>query len=239
MKVHTSNYEVKGFTNSVSCNALAELAKTHSIPLIDDLGSGTLVDLTEFGLPYERTVQEALNDGADLVTFSGDKLLGGPQCGVIAGRHELISRIEKNPMKRAMRLDKVTLAALEATLKIYATPGALPDRIPALRLLSRDKRSVKSTAEKLQLTLQGLLSDYQIATESCSSQIGSGALPTRTIDSYAVTVAGNSLITLNDQLRKLSVPVVGRISQNKLWLDCRTIDESIDQLCAMLLQELS
>ncbi len=242
MKVHTSNYEINGFTKSIAARELAELASAHNIPLIDDLGSGTLVDLTPFGLPYERTAREALQDGADVITFSGDKLLGGPQCGIIAGRRDLIELIDKNPMKRAMRLDKVTLAALEAVLTLYASPDRLAERVPSLGLLSRTATEIKETAEILHRILATALPDFEITICDTKSQIGSGALPTRTLDSYAVTIEGNSTTSASELatlFRALSIPVIGRISQNALWLDCRSLLHDLDELTTMLQSDLT
>ena len=243
MKVHTSNYEINGFTKSVSATELAKLAAENNIPLIDDLGSGTIVDPAQFGLPYERTVREALKDGADVITFSGDKLLGGPQCGVIAGRRDLIAQIDKNPIKRAMRLDKLTLAALEAVLKLYANPDQLLETIPSLQMLARKSAEIESSASELQHELQALLPALTVSFSPCQSQIGSGALPTNTIDSYAVVIQGNdefSADKLAATLRSLTIPVIGRVSKNALWLDCRSLlKDSSSVLIRMLKAELS
>ncbi len=242
MKIHTSNFEINGFTKSVAATDLAALAQSHSIPLIDDLGSGTLVDLTQFGLPYERTAKEALTDGADIITFSGDKLLGGPQCGIIAGRKDLIELIDKNPIKRAMRLDKVALAALAEVLKLYATPETLVTQVPSLAMLSRKAAEIKITAIKLQSALNSHLTNYQVSVSPCQSQIGSGALPTRTLDSYAVVVhasSGSSVNKLAARFRDLSVPIIGRIAQEALWLDCRAIEHELDELIKMFNVDLA
>ncbi len=237
MKVHTSNYEINGFTKSIAATELADLAHKYNIPLIDDLGSGTLTDLSNLGLPYERTAREALADGADIITFSGDKLLGGPQCGIIAGRADLIQLIEKNSMKRAMRLDKVTLAALEAVLKLYAKPEKLVDTIPALTLLSRKPDDIKKTAVKLQKAVAKQLPQLEVSVQSCQSQIGSGALPTRTLDSYAVVITGDSENPANklaSLFRYLTTPIVGRVSQESLWFDCRALFHELEEITAVI-----
>ena len=236
MKVHTSNYEINGFTKEIPASELAALAQAHNITLIDDLGSGTLTDLSKLGLPYERTARDALQDGADIITFSGDKLLGGPQCGIIAGRRDLISVIDKNPMKRAMRLDQVTLAALEAVLKLYSKTDQLTNTIPSLEMLSRSAEDIKKTAVKLQTALQKALPQTKVSISSCKSQIGSGALPTRTLDSYAVVIESSEITAtaLSDRFRQLPVPVIGRISQNALWLDCRTLRDELDEIASLM-----
>jgi len=242
MKVHTSNYEIKGFSKSVAPDDLADLAKQHNIVLIDDLGSGTLIDPEQFGLPTERTVEQALQDGADVVTFSGDKLLGGPQCGIIAGRRDLVNLIDKNPMKRAMRLDKVTIAALEAVLKLYSNPQQLTDAIPALQLLTQNIETVTDKANHLQSVLAPLFPSARVVTRAADSQIGSGALPTKIIPSYAVTITpppDTNVADLAKSLRSLSVPVIGRIAKDALWLDCRGINHEFEALCEMLRCELS
>ncbi len=230
MKVHPSNYEVQGFNKSVSAKELAALAKSRNLPLYDDLGSGSLIDLAAHGLPAERTAQQALQEGCDLITFSGDKLLGGPQCGIIAGKRALIKRIDKNPMKRAMRLDKVTLAALEAVLKLYANPDQLTSQLPSLRMLTRSTEEIDKLATQLATRLRANLNDaIKVTTESCQSQIGSGALPTRTLPSMATVLRtaadGPAIKTLAAALRQLPVPVIGRIHDDALWLDCRTLDD--------------
>ena len=241
MKVHTSNYEINGFTKSVQVTDLTGIASAKKIPLIDDLGSGTLTDMTRFGLPYERTARDAINEGADVITFSGDKLLGGPQCGIIAGRKDLIKLIDKNPMKRAMRLDKVTLAALEAVLRLYSNPDKLSESVPTLQLLALKVEQINTAALALQSTLSKLLPKFDVTISDSKSQIGSGALPTDTLASKAVVVHKNdhtSADTLARQFRSLSTPIAGRITQDALWLDCRVLSADLKQLIAMCEKEL-
>ncbi|OED34807.1 L-seryl-tRNA(Sec) selenium transferase [Chromatiales bacterium (ex Bugula neritina AB1)] len=236
MKVHTSNYEINGFSHSVSASQLATLAESSQLPLIDDLGSGSLVDLTRFGLPPERTAAEAIAEGVDIITFSGDKLLGGPQCGIIAGRADLIKRIDRNPIKRAMRLDKVTLAALEAVLKLYTRPEQLQQQVPTLAMLSRQPDEIKITAERLATLMRPLMpASLELSVQPCESQIGSGALPTKTLPSFAVTIRPtvdqsdpariNRVEALAAAFRKLPVPIIGRIHDAAMWLDCRALTD--------------
>ena len=233
MKVHTSNYVVQGFTAEVAATELATLAKAHGLPLVNDLGSGTLVDLTRYGLRSEPTVQEALAEGADIVTFSGDKLLGGPQCGIIAGRRDLVARIAKNPMKRALRLDKIRLAALEATLKLYRDLDRLPETLPALRAFVRQRADIRAQGERLAGPLAAALGcAYSVQMIDCASQIGSGALPLDTLASAGLAIAptgkrgtGSRLNTLAVAFRGLPVPVIGRISDGFFILDLRCLDD--------------
>ncbi len=232
MKAHTSNYLVQGFTASVPAAELARLAKARGVTLVDDLGSGTLVDLARYGLRPEPTVQQALAAGADIVTFSGDKLLGGPQCGFIAGRRDLVRAIARNPMKRALRLDKVRLAALEATLKLYRDPDSLARQLPTLRYFTRPRTDIVAQACRVQGPLAGALGDaFAVTVTDCDSQIGSGALPLDTLPSAGLTVrpavrkSGGSLDTLAAALRGLPVPVVGRIHDGALLLDLRCLDD--------------
>ncbi len=236
MKVHCSNYAITGFTKSVELPELVPLARSHKIPLAVDLGSGTLVDLEQYGLPHETTVRDTIAAGADLVTFSGDKLLGGPQCGIIVGRADLIAQIKRNPLKRALRVGKLTLAALEPVLALYRAPDLLPERLTTLRLLTRPAAAMREQAHAILPVLQQALgAHYDVSAEPMLSQIGSGALPVDQLPSHGLVVRasaaaqaariGNTPGTLEKRLRELPLPVIGRIAQDALWLDLRCLDE--------------
>jgi L-seryl-tRNA(Ser) seleniumtransferase len=224
MKVHPSNYAVTGFTKSVPAAELVPLACERGLPLIEDLGSGTLVDLETWGLPHEPTAREAIEAGVDLVTFSGDKLLGGPQAGLIVGRKSLVERIARNPMKRALRLDKVRLAALEATLRLYADPARLVERLPTVRALARPAAEIRAQAERVLPAVARALGDAaRVGIEPVRGQIGSGALPVDLLPSFAIAIHGESLDHLADAFRRLPIPVIGRISAGALYFDLRTL----------------
>jgi L-seryl-tRNA(Ser) seleniumtransferase len=226
MRVHQANYAISGFTAQVSTEQLAAVAHDAGLPLIEDLGSGSLVDLARWGLPHEPMPSESLANGADLVTFSGDKLLGGPQCGLIVGRADLLGRINANPLKRALRLDKGRLAALEVVLRLHLDPDRLAKRLPALRLLTRREAEIRATAERMATAIKARWPERAVAVEACRSQIGSGALPVDLLPSLAVTIGGGGLEALAAWLRGLDRPVIGRIKQDRLWLDCRCLEEA-------------
>ncbi|QBE66869.1 L-seryl-tRNA(Sec) selenium transferase [Pseudoduganella lutea] len=232
MKVHTSNYIITGFTKEVTLPELVPLARERGIPIAVDLGSGTLVDLEQYGLPHETTVRETIEGGADLVTFSGDKLLGGPQCGIIAGRKDLVAAIKNNPLKRALRVGKLTLAALEPVLALYHAPDLLPERLTTLRLLTRPAAAMRALAARLQAPVQCALGvAYTVNAEPVTSQIGSGALPVDVLPSFGLALRampgmrGNPLGVLERRLRALPVPVIGRIADDTLWLDLRCLED--------------
>ena len=232
MKVHTSNYRIEGFTASVSGRELAALAHARGLPLVEDLGSGTLVDLARYGLEREPTVAEAVAAGVDLVTFSGDKLLGGPQAGIVVGRRELIRKLNRSPLKRVLRLDKLRLAALEATLRLYLDPDRLARRLPTLRLLARVPAEMTATADAVLPAVRAALgTSWSCETVACHSQIGSGALPLATLASLGIalrpTGRGGSgrLRDLAEALRRLPLPVIGRIEDGALVLDLRCLED--------------
>ncbi len=226
MRVHQANYAITGFTASVSTAEMAAIAHRANLPLIDDLGSGSLVDLAQWGLPHEPTPQESLAAGADVVTFSGDKLLGGPQAGLIVGRADLLRQINANPLKRALRLDKGRLAALETVLRLYLDPDRLAERLPTLRLLTRPESAIRATAERIVDGIRAAFPDRPVEIEACRSQIGSGALPVDLLASVAVTIQGHGLEAMAATLRRLPRPVIGRVGQGRLWLDCRCLEEA-------------
>ncbi len=230
LKVHTSNYRIEGFTAEVEGAELAKIAKDLGVALLNDLGSGTLVDLSRYGLAKEPTVREAVAEGADLVTFSGDKLLGGPQAGFIVGRKELISEINRNPLKRALRVDKIRIAALAATLRLYRDPDRLGERLPTLRMLSRTESEIHLQAGRLAPQVNALLQPrgYDVEICLCSSQIGSGALPVDTIPSVGLRItaaSGSALETLASLFRSLPRPILGRLQDGAMVLDLRCLTD--------------
>ncbi|MEE3158159.1 MAG: L-seryl-tRNA(Sec) selenium transferase [Pseudomonadota bacterium] len=235
LKAHTSNYRIEGFSTALSEAQLAAIAREHQVPLAVDLGSGSLIDLQALGLPAEPVVAQVLAEGVDVVTFSGDKLLGGPQAGIIAGRADLIARIRKSPLKRALRCDKLTLAALEAVLRLYADPDTLVQRVPTLRLLTRSAESIQQTCEALLPDLQRWAGEgFAVDVCAVSSQIGSGSLPLDVLPSAALRLCSTStnrrersraLRQLAERLRQLEQPVIGRIADDSLLLDCRCLED--------------
>jgi L-seryl-tRNA(Ser) seleniumtransferase len=235
MKVHTSNYAIAGFTSSVGEAQLAPLAQAAGIALACDLGSGSLIDLSAYGLPREPMPRDMIEAGCDVVTFSGDKLLGGPQAGLIVGREQMISRIRAHPLKRALRISKLPLAALEATLRLYLAPEKLPQRLPTLRLLCRSQTSIRALAEQVAEPLRQALSPrYSVQVADMESQIGSGSLPVDRLASAGLRIVANAvrrkgvgtaLNQLADALRALPEPVIGRISDDALLLDLRCLED--------------
>ncbi|RUM88779.1 MAG: L-seryl-tRNA(Sec) selenium transferase [Thermodesulfatator sp.] len=234
MKVHQSNFAIVGFTRSVSMANLKALGDKHGLPVIEDLGSGNLIDLTPYGFIHEPTVKESLEAGADLVSFSGDKMLGGPQAGIIVGKRKLVDKIRKNPINRAVRIDKLTLAALEGTLRIYREPEKALSKIPTLKMLSMSQEETKLRAENLRQALAALgLNDLDVDLTETISRVGGGALPLQNLRSTAVTLElkkgtgdGKSGVAgLERELRLGDPPVIVRIEDDRILMDVRTIKE--------------
>jgi L-seryl-tRNA(Ser) seleniumtransferase len=234
MKVHWSNYTISGYTAAVSEKDLAALARERGLPFVIDLGSGTLIDLSRYGLPKEPTPQEAIANGADLVTFSGDKLLGGPQAGILAGRRDLIQRIKKNPLKRVLRVGKITLAAFEAVLRLYLDPDRLATRLPTLRFLTRPRAEIEAQAKRLLPLLEhGVRGVATVTVEPMKSQIGSGSLPVDLLPSAGFRIRptdpgrrnGSAVKKIEAAFRALPVPVIGFVRDDALLLDLRCLQD--------------
>ena len=240
MKVHTSNYSIEGFTASVAEQQLAALGHEFAIPTATDLGSGSLVDMTRYGLPAEPMPQQLIAAGVDLVTFSGDKLLGGPQAGIILGKKQWIDQLQQHPLKRALRADKMTLAALDATLRLYQQPDRLTELLPTMRLLTRPAQDIAESAQRVLTALNSRYgAEFTLAVEPCWSQIGSGSLPVDRLPSWAVTFTpkegrGSALEALTARWRGLAKPIIGRVADGRLWLDLRCLEDE-----AALLRELA
>ncbi len=236
--VHTSNYRILGFTHEVELKELAKLAVERNVVLVHDLGGGVLVDLRKWGLPYEPVVAESIQAGAHLVTFSGDKVLGGPQCGLIVGTRDLINKVKKNPLMRALRCDKLTLALLESTLRLFLNPACLIKEHEVFRMMAEPVSVVQERAEKLHALLGSVCGsrfDLQIVT--AESEAGSGALPLEKIASVAVTLKSSSFSpnALAKNLRLARVPILGYVREDRLWLDARTLqDEDVHFICDSL-----
>ena len=240
LKVHTSNYKIVGFTESVGIDELMPIAKEHDIPVIEDLGSGVLIDLSKYGLTYEPTVQESVAKGADVVCFSGDKLFGGPQAGIIVGKKKYIDMMKKNQLTRALRIDKFTAAALELVLQEYLSEEQAVQHIPVLRMITEPLDEVARRARSLARTIRSTDVPAKVDVVSCESQIGGGSLPMERIPSMAVAIRPKheSVAALEDQMRHLTVPMIPRTVNDTIMLDVRTIETEDFKLIAAELQEL-
>ena len=236
LKVHPSNFRVVGFTEGVTTRELVELGRARGLPVIEDLGSGSLLDLRPFGLPHEPSAPEVVAAGVDLVTFSGDKLLGGPQAGIVVGRRELVGRLRKNPLNRALRIDKLTLAALEATLRAYEDPAAALREIPTLRMLTEPEAEVRRRARRcLRALPAGVRAALGARVVTARGQVGGGALPLTELPTAALALgsASHPAAALDERLRAGRPPVIGRITDDRLLLDCRTVaDDEVPLLVA-------
>ncbi|MCL5021791.1 MAG: L-seryl-tRNA(Sec) selenium transferase [Nitrospirae bacterium] len=227
LKVHQSNYRITGFTEDVPVERLVALGRGRGIPVMYDLGSGCLMDLRPYGIHLEPSVREVVKSGADLITFSGDKLLGGPQAGLIVGKREFIEKIQKNPLARAVRIDKLTLAALEATLMEYADEDGAKERIPTLKMLFEDPESIRTRAKKIALLLKRGLTDAEVALIPDSSKAGGGSLPEVDFPTYALSIRPEkiSVNLLEERLRSGDPPIVARIRGDALLIDARTVSD--------------
>ncbi len=240
LKVHTSNYRIVGFTDTVTIADLAPLAKERELPLIEDLGSGVLVDLSKYGLTYEPTVQDSIKNGADVVCFSGDKLLGGPQAGIIIGKKKYIDMMKKNQLTRALRIDKFTATALELVLQEYLSEEKAIQNIPVLRMIHETKEEVTARARSLKNMLNRAGLDADFGLEECESQIGGGSLPLERIPSMAVTVKPHNISVpeLEEEMRHLEVPIIPRTANDTIYLDVRTIESRWFKQIVQMMGEL-
>jgi L-seryl-tRNA(Ser) seleniumtransferase len=233
LKVHTSNYKVVGFTAEVDLTELVAIGNKHNIPVMEDLGSGALVDLSHYGLPKEPLVGERIDAGADVVTFSGDKILGGPQAGLLVGKRSLIGRMNKNHLQRALRCGKMTLAALEGTLRRYRQSPDITREIPTLRSFTRSVEEIGELGKELLPKLQAALGEgYHLTLEESTSQIGSGALPTEELPTVVIAILHDTLKAnrIGERFRRADQPIIGRIQDDRFLLDLRTIFDAEDLL---------
>ena len=241
LKVHPSNFEVVGFTKTVSTKEMVAIAHQHGLPVIDDVGSGALIDYAQFGLMNEPVVKDSLQEGADVALFSGDKLIGGPQCGIIVGKSKWIKTILANPLMRAMRVDKMTLAALHATLLLYRNSETVMTQVPILRMLSMPIANLKMRADKVatQITSSSVIGDCEVVEDQ--SMLGGGSLPTQQIPTWCVSISASngSIDSLAEKLRKNEPAIMGRVQKDRLMLDMRTIDASEDSLLVEAFQAIS
>ena len=240
LKVHTSNYRIVGFTESVTIEELVPLAREREIPVIEDLGSGVLIDLSKYGLSYEPTVQESIAKGADVVCFSGDKLFGGPQAGIIIGRKKYIDMMKKNQLTRALRIDKFTAAALELVLQEYLSEEKAIQNIPVLRMITEPLDEAAKRARSLARTIRGTGILAKVDVVSCESQIGGGSLPLERIPSMAVAIRPEKIRVpeLEERMHRLSIPIIPRTIHDAVMLDVRTIENDDFKLIAAGLQDL-
>ena len=239
LRVHTSNFRIIGFTSQVSAEELVALGAKYDLPVMEDLGSGSLTDLSKFGLPPEPTVQEVVKAGVDVITFSGDKLLGGPQSGIIVGKEKIIDRIKKNPLNRALRIDKFTLASLESVLKDYYDQETVLKKNQTLRMISEPPETIKKRAQRfLRRTRSKITDKCELNLVSTVSRVGGGALPEYGLKSWAVELhpAETTVSRIEKDFRALFVPVIGRIENDRLLIDFRTVlDSDIPELCSELI----
>lgn len=225
LKVHPSNFQIVGFANSVTTKKLVDISAQQRLPVIDDIGSGALIDFSRYGLTDEPTATASIQAGADVVLFSGDKLLGGPQCGIIIGKRSFIDQIQKNPLMRAMRVDKLTLAGLAATLQLYRNPEQAELELPILRMLSMPVENLRLRAEKIAKQIEHLPVIGSCSVEQTESMLGGGSLPSQVIPSYCLSIkpTDGSVDQFSAKLRMGSIPVIGRVSHDRLLLDMRTV----------------
>lgn len=240
LRVHTSNFRIVGFCERPGLAELVELGRKHGLPVIEDLGSGSLVDLAAFGIHDEPTVQQSVRAGVDVISFSGDKLLGGPQAGLILGKKAYIEKLKKHPLARALRVDKMTIAALRETLWAYRDGERAREQVPVLAMLGAPEDALRARAEKLRLALAE--AGAQAQTVPAEGQVGGGSCPTQLVKSWAVAVDPGALTVdaLAEKLRRSPLPIIGRISQGQYLLDVRTLlEEDVDDICRAVKEAVS
>jgi L-seryl-tRNA(Ser) seleniumtransferase len=225
LKVHTSNFKIMGFTEEVSIEDLVKLGNEKDIPVVEDIGSGVLIDYSKYGFVYEPTVQESIRKGIDVVTFSGDKMLGGPQAGIIAGKKKYIDRMRKNQLTRALRIDKMTLAALEGTMQHYLEEAEAIKNIPTLNMLLCPKEELKKRAQKLKRKLQNKTDKFTFTIDNDYSMVGGGSMPTEKMETYVIKIKSESFtaVQIEESLRMNEVAIIVRIYNNEVILDLRTL----------------